>query len=219
MIVTVAHTKGGTGKTTTALQLALYWKTRLGRDVWLIDGDEQQSALTAVGIRADSGIDPALPCSAYSDGRSMISQIRAQKKKWEDIVIDVGGRDTSALRAALMVCDVLLIPVMPRSYDVWALSNLQEVIQEAKDLGAEFRVLAFLCCADSQGNDNQAAMESMAAFPEFEVLPASLVWRKAFAAAAGTGLSVFEMKPADRKACNELATLSEAVLADTDGQL
>ncbi len=213
MIVTVAHTKGGTGKTTTALQLALYWKTKLNRDVWLVDGDEQQSALTAVGIRADSGVEPALPCSAYSDGRSMVSQIRAQKNKWEDIVIDVGGRDTSALRAALMVCDVLLVPVMPRSYDVWALSNLQDVIQEAKDLGADFRVLAFLSCADSQGTDNQSAIESMTNFPEFEVIPTPLVRRKAFSSAGGTGLSVFEVKPSDKKACNELEALSEAVLA------
>ena len=59
-------------------------------------------------------------------------------------------------------------------------------------------------------------MESMAAFPEFEILPTPLVRRKAFAAAGGTGLSVFEMKPADRKACRELAALSDAVLANID---
>jgi chromosome partitioning protein len=213
MIVTVAHTKGGTGKTTTALQLALYWKARLGHDVWLIDGDEQKSALTAVAVRSDTGAKPALPCSAYSDGRSMLAQIRAQRKKWEDIVIDVGGRDTSALRAALMVCDILLVPVMPRSYDVWALSNLQKVIQEARDLGASFRALVFLCGADSQGSDNQAAMASIANFPEFELIETPLVRRKAFAAAGGTGLSVFELKPTDAKACRELTALSDAVLA------
>lgn len=213
MIVTVAHTKGGTGKTTTALQLALYWKIKLYKEVWLIDGDVQQSALTAVGIRADAGITPALPCSAYSDGRSLVSQVRAQKDKWENIIIDVGGRDTSALRAALMVCDVLLVPVVPRSYDVWALSDLSEVIQEAQGLGADFQTKAFLSCADSQGKDNQAAIDSIITFPEFEISPTPLVRRKAFAAAGGTGLSVFEMKPSDKKACNELAALSNAILS------
>ena len=51
MIIAVANTKGGTGKTTTAVQLALY-RQSLGHEVWLVDGDEQQSALTAVSIRS-----------------------------------------------------------------------------------------------------------------------------------------------------------------------
>ena len=40
MIIAVANTKGGTGKTTTALQLALY-RQSLGHEAWLVDGDEQ----------------------------------------------------------------------------------------------------------------------------------------------------------------------------------
>ena len=51
MIIAVVNTKGGTGKTTTAVQLALY-RQSLGHEVWLVDGDEQQSALTAVSIRS-----------------------------------------------------------------------------------------------------------------------------------------------------------------------
>ena len=53
MIIAVANTKGGTGKTTTAVQLALY-RQSLGHEVWLVDGDEQQSALTAVSIRCET---------------------------------------------------------------------------------------------------------------------------------------------------------------------
>ena len=112
MIIAVANTKGGTGKTTTAVQLALY-RQSLGHEVWLVDGDEQQSALTAVSIRSENNVKPALACSAYSDARTLKSQIEAQINKWEDIIIDVGGRDTGALRAALLVCDLLLVPVQP----------------------------------------------------------------------------------------------------------
>ena len=55
MIIAVANTKGGTGKTTTAVQLALY-RQSLGHEVWLVDGDEQQSALTAVSIRSENNV-------------------------------------------------------------------------------------------------------------------------------------------------------------------
>ena len=71
MIIAVANTKGGTGKTTTAVQLALY-RQSLGHEVWLVDGDEQQSALTAVSIRSENGVKPALACSAYSDGKTSL---------------------------------------------------------------------------------------------------------------------------------------------------
>ena len=54
MIVTVGNTKGGVGKTTLALNLAIV-RARAGRDVWLIDGDRQGTAQIAVSIRAEAG--------------------------------------------------------------------------------------------------------------------------------------------------------------------
>ena len=190
MIIAVANTKGGTGKTTTAVQLALYRQSQ-GHDVWLVDGDEQQSALTAVSIRSENNVKPDLACSAYSN--------------------DVGGRDTGALRAALLVCDLLLVPVQPRSYDVWALAKLEDIIRDARDIGADFQAYCFLSCADSQGADNQEAASVMKECEEMKFLDCQLGRRKAFATAGGAGLSVFEMRPKDPKACAELKALAEEV--------
>lgn len=206
MIIAVANTKGGTGKTTTALQLALL-RLHQGFDVWLVDGDDQQSALTAVSIRSENDVKPSLACSAYSDARTIRSQIEAQRKKWDDIIIDVGGRDTGALRAALLVCDVLLVPVQPRSYDVWALSRLEDIIKEARDIGAEFDAYCFLSCADSQGADNEEAASVMKECEEMQFLDCPIGRRKAFATAGGAGLSVLEMRPKDYKACREIKAL------------
>ncbi|MGN1149266.1 MAG: AAA family ATPase [Sutterella sp.] len=214
MIVAVASTKGGTGKTTTAVQLALYRKLVDGRDVWLVDGDEQESSATAISIRSDSEVEPPLPCSAYSDGRQLITQVRAQKDKWSDVIIDVGGRATDTLRAALMVCDVLLVPVQPRSYDIWALAKLQKIIETARTLGATFRPLVFLSCADAQGGDNQEAADAMKAYPELHFIDSAVVRRKAISVASSSGISVFEARPKDAKACAEIEALAKAVFAD-----
>ena len=164
-----------------------------------------------MSIRSENNVKPALACSAYSDARTLKSQIETQVNKWEDIIIDVGGRDTGALRAALLVCDVLLVPVQPRSYDVWALSKLEDIIRDARDIGAQFDAYCFLSCADSQGADNQEAAEVMKQCEEMQFMDRLIGRRKAFATAGGAGLSVFELRPKDPKACAELKALAEAV--------
>ena len=111
MILTVGNTKGGVGKTTIALNLAIA-RALAGRDVWLVDGDKQQTALTAVGIRSESGRLPGISCAAYSDGLLLRNQVRQQAAKFDEIVIDVGGRDSTTLRAALIISEVLLVPCL-----------------------------------------------------------------------------------------------------------
>ena len=55
MILTVANTKGGVGKTTLAVNFAIA-AARAGRDVLLIDGDEQATALTFTQFRSERGV-------------------------------------------------------------------------------------------------------------------------------------------------------------------
>lgn len=64
MIFTVGNGKGGVGKSTCALQLALGLSIE-GARVWLIDGDRQQTVLNAITARADSGR-PMIAASAYA---------------------------------------------------------------------------------------------------------------------------------------------------------
>ena len=216
MIIAVAHSKGGTGKTTVALQLALYRKLIDRRDVWLVDSDEQQSALTATSIRSNSGMEvPVLPCSSFTDGSTLMTQVQEQAKKWDDVVIDVGGRVTDTMRAAMMLCDVMVIPVPPRSFDVWAVSKLESIRKSAMSFGANFRTLVFISCADAQpGIENEIVREQIEAKEGYEFLDCQVVRRKAIATASGNGLSVFEFKPRDMKACAEIEALAKAVFRD-----
>lgn len=64
----------------------------------------------------------------------MAAQLNAQARNWDDIVIDCGGRDSDALRIAMMACNRLVVPVLPRAYDIWSLSRLEAVIESAKIL-------------------------------------------------------------------------------------
>jgi chromosome partitioning protein len=81
MIVTVGNTKGGVGKTTLALNLAVA-RALQGRDVWLIDGDRQGTAQTAITIRAESGKQPA---NAAGQGMSILEYTPKDAKGAEEM--------------------------------------------------------------------------------------------------------------------------------------
>ena len=212
MIITVGNTKGGVGKTTLAVNLAIA-RALAGRDVWLVDGDHQGTAQTAISIRADAGHAPGIACATYPDGPTLRAQVQQQASKFDDIIIDAGGRDSTALRAALVLSDVLLVPFQPRSYDVWALNDIAALIDEARSVRDGLRAVAILNCADpgESSTDNSEAAAAVAEIPQFAYLDTPIRRRKAFANAAGQGLSVLELKPADRKAADELNALVSAL--------
>jgi chromosome partitioning protein len=212
MIVCVGNTKGGVGKTTLAVNLAIA-RALAGRDVWLIDGDRQGTAQTAISIRAEGGHAPGIACSQYPDGPTLRAQVQQQGRKFDDLIVDAGGRDSTALRAALVLADVLVVPLQPRSYDVWALNDIAVLVDEARSVRDGLRAYAVLNCADpgESSADNIEAAAAVADVPQFEYLGTPLRRRKAYANAAGSGLSVLEAKPVDRKAVDELQALVNAL--------
>ena len=147
MIVTVGNTKGGVGKTTLAVQLALA-RALTGRDVLVVDGDRQGSAQTAIAVRAEAGRLPGLTCVHYPDGVVLRPQVMRQASKYDDVVIDAGGRDSTALRAALALSDLLIVPFLPRSIDVWALADIAALVDEARGVRDGLRAYAALNAAD-----------------------------------------------------------------------
>ena len=206
MILAVANTKGGVGKTTLALNQAI-GQARAGRDVWLVDGDRQATAQTAIALRSEALYKPAIACSGYAEGVQLRSQVLQQHNKYHEIVIDVGGRDSSSLRAALIVADVVVIPFHPCAYDVWALADIAQLVKGAQAMRDGLKAYALLNCADPSGNDNREAAAAVCEYPELTYLDAPLHRRKAYANAAGAGLCVAELNPADLKANVELLYL------------
>lgn len=216
MIVTVGNTKGGVGKTTVALQLALARRLQ-GRDVLLIDADLQGSAQIGVSIRAEAAREPALSCVHYPNGKVLRGQMAALAAKHDDTLVDVGGRDSEALRVALGRSDVLLVPVQPRAVDVWSLADIAALVDHAQsareDDGRQpLRALAVLNLADPGTNaDTADALAALAHFPQLTPLVAVIRRRKAVANAMAHGISVLEQQPRDIKAVAEIGALCAEV--------
>ena len=206
MILAVGNVKGGVGKTTLAVNLAIHLAL-INRDVLLVDGDEQQTAQAFKKLRDDTGKGQCKYTSITLQGALIRSQVNQLAAKYDDIIIDVGGRDTGSFRAALTVAEVVLIPVKPRSFDLWSVDQTADLITEARAVNPTLRAVALINEADSQGKDNDNAARQLSEIEGLELAPAIIGRRKAFPNAAAEGLSALEYN--DPKAKAELTALTD----------
>jgi chromosome partitioning protein len=175
-----------------------------GRDVLLVDADTQATAMINTQIRTNE-----LKSAGYTAvalyGQDIIIQVPKLAKKYDDVVIDVGGRDNPSLRSALLIPDAtLLIPVKPRSYELWGAEDTVALVKEARARGnTTLRAIAAINEADHlQEADNAGAVSELREKEGLEVAPTRIVRRKAYPDAASQGKSVLEYK--DPKAIQEL---------------
>lgn len=209
MILVVGNTKGGVGKSMLAANIAAVLAGQ-GKDVLLVDGDEQASATTFAEIRADNASVPAFT-TIQLQGAAIRQQARRLQEKYDEIVIDCGGRDTGSLRAALTVGDAILIPFQPRSVDLWAGGHIASLVAEAREINDGLRACSVLNCADAQGRDNEDALAALRGLDGIEPLTITVGRRKAFPNGFSEGLSVSEQGTKDAKACDELMGVVRAL--------
>lgn len=206
MIITVGGIKGGSGKTTIATNLTVQ-RAAVGRDVLLVDADDQETASDFTILRNESLAGGAGFTSIKLTGAAVRTEIRRLADKYDDIIIDTGGRDTTSQRAALTISHVLLVPFVPRSFDVWTLEKVGQLIAEMRGANPDLIACAFINRADSRGADNADAEEAIRETTELTLINTPIGARKAYGNAAALGLGVTEMKPRDDKAVAEFMML------------
>ena len=206
MIVVVGGIKGGSGKTTVATNLAVM-RALEQHDVLLVDADEQETATDFGLLRSERETGAAAYTSVRLTGQAVRTQTRRLAGKYDDVVIDTGGRDTASQRAALTVADVLLVPFVPRSFDVWTLDKVARLVAEIRTVNPDLEALAFLNRADPGGRDNGDAAQVLREADGLRFVDTPLGARKAFGNAASQGLAVTELRPQNAKATQEISAL------------
>ncbi|RZK36916.1 MAG: chromosome partitioning protein ParA, partial [Hymenobacter sp.] len=199
MIYTVGGIKGGSGKTTIATNLTVFL-IQQGRDVILVDADDQESATDFTAFRHQS-LDGELGYTAVKlTGRELHANVARLATKYDDIVIDTGGRDTVSQRSALTVSHVYLVPFAPRSLDIWTLRKVENLIAEVMPFNPSLSCLTFINKADARGTYKEEAGDLLRESTHLHFLNTPVGNRISFANAAAAGLGVLEMKPGDEKA-------------------
>ena len=210
MIVIVGGIKGGSGKTTVATNLAVM-SGAAGKDVLLIDADDQETSTDFTALRNEQLPTGAGYTSIKLTGAAVRTETQRLMSKYDRIIIDTGGRDTTSQRAALTVASVLLVPFVPRSFDVWTLEKVGKLVGEIRTVNPQLRAYAFLNRTDPRGHDNDDAAEYLRESGELEFIETPLGARKAFSNAAALGLGVIEFKPVDQKAVEEATKLYQYI--------
>lgn len=210
-IFVTAGIKGGSGRSTIAENLTI-WLAKHGADVLLVDADEQGTASDFTAWR-EHNLDGRVGYTLVQlIGANLRKQVETMRPKYDHIVIDTGGRDTTSQRAALIVADVAMIPIQPRSHDVWTLSKLTDMLGEIQASRVEaLTVYSFLNRADITSADNREAADALASIPDLGFVPHAVKNRKAYPNAGSKGLAVFEAEIPDKKAILEIETLFNTV--------
>lgn len=208
MIFVSGGIKGGVGKTTLATNIAILFAAE-GRDVLLVDADDQETASDFTIVRNETLADHggAGYTAVKLHGVAVRTDTLRLAQKYDHVVIDVGGRDTAGQRAALSIADIYAIPFLPASFDVWTLEKVGQLIQEARPFNEKLRTICFLNRADARGQDNEEAVSIARDIPGLTYLDAPLGNRKSFRTAASQGLAVTEVRPQDPKATAEITEL------------
>ena len=126
-VITIAQQKGGAGKTTLAIHLAVAWSQR-GKRVAVVDIDPQGSLTAWHKIREKKfGEGYTGITFAALSGWRVGSEVSRLRRNHDIIIIDSPPHTETEARTAIRNADFIIIPVQPSPTDLWATKGTLEL--------------------------------------------------------------------------------------------
>lgn len=183
--IAIISQKGGTGKTTLAVSLAVAAE-HARRQAVVIDLDPQATACNWKDRREAES-----PITVDAQPARLMSALqKAQEGGIALVVIDTPPRSEQAALAAAKAADLILIPIRPQIYDLETLPNTLELLNIAGHTPA----VVILNAISPRGDRHDQAAKAIGRF-NLQVCPAMLTHRAAFGDAGALGLTALEHEP------------------------
>lgn len=190
-IVAVLGEKGGSGKSCLCQNLAVVLHRR-GRDMLLVDADPQA---TTVEWARERERNPDLPNIRVEEAHGDIRETLIDRAgRYELVLVDVGGADSMALRAALAVATLVLIPFRPKRRDLKTLPTMAELVQQFRPINPGMVVRSVITQAPALPSQVKRILDAKDACASFDFAPlnAFTVMRNNYDDADEDGSSVLE---------------------------
>ena len=211
MIILFGGEKGGSGKTTLATNIS---SLRVSSQPYtlLVYTDRQSTSSFWCSIREEKNIIQSIT-SVQKHEKTVRTEVKELNKKYQDIIIDAGGRDSQELRGSLLVCNKAIFPLRPSQFDLWTLGRLNVLVETAKDINEFLDAYVVVNMASPNPNVKEVAemKELVKEFTQLNIFKTVIYERISYRRAALNGMGVTEYTPEDSKAVQEIVNLYEEI--------
>jgi chromosome partitioning protein len=206
MIITIANSKGGVGKSTLAVHLAA-WLFQQGYRVTLADCDTQQSS--SEWIRE---AEPGVKAVRLDNPDVILNELPNLNQDADYIVADGPGSQTETSRALLLRADLAIVPCKASMLEVRALAKATEVLRQAQDIRKGVPKAVIVLSMIGLHYRLTKDMKDAAAALSLPLATNAMILRQIYADAPGQGALVWNMGSRARDAAHEVDALFREVL-------
>jgi chromosome partitioning protein len=204
MIISFVNQKGGVGKTTTAINLAISLKKK-NYNLVFIDADPQGSAVQWHAIEGNKSFE-----ILHHPSPIQADDIRQLSTDYDYVIIDAPPAIGDISKAILAATDLAIVPLSPSALDVWSCWGTLKMIDEIRPLNPEIEVKLLINRKIPGTRIGRDAREVIDKF-QMNVFDTELCQRVAFIDAMTSGVSVMQYAP-HSKAAGEIERLCEEII-------
>ena len=208
MIIVVANSKGGVGKSTLAVHLAA-WLHAKGHKVTLADCDTQQSSSEWIREAA-----PGVKAVRLDNPEMILNELPQLALDADYVVADGPGSQTETSRALLLRADLAIVPCKASMLEVRALAKATEVLRVAQDIRSGIPKAVIVLSMVGRNYRLTKDMKDAAASLNLPMAKTPLILRQIYADAPGQGAVVSKLGSRAKEAADEIDYLFREILPE-----
>ncbi|GGI96757.1 chromosome partitioning protein ParA [Shewanella hanedai] len=212
MIMLVGGEKGGAGKSCLAQNLAVHITQKYQANVLIVDCDPQRTTSDWIQARNEDPTLPTINCiQLYGKIRN---DLLSQDQRFDYVIVDCGGQDNLAMRAAMSVATYVLLPLRPKRRDLKTLPHMEDMLSTCKMVNPKMISCIVMTQCPSLPSQFKRIIEAKEVVQSFglRVLNSVTFNRNIYDDSEEQGASVMEIEP-EGKAAIEIIAIADEIFA------